>query len=154
MSAWIVSRAHIDALVQVLCESETVVQDPNEVGRVLWAENLKSVAYLYSGDGDGDRPGPTDFRDADVTTYVYRRPSAKLTRHDQLVALDCWDYQSGDHPSFQDSDASRWVAALVERLKASGAEQEPETMQLINGFKYGIAWGLEDENVHAVVKAG
>lgn len=138
MSAWIVSRAHIDALVQGLGESELVTRHPDEVGRALWAECLKSVAYRYPNDGDGERPGPINFRDADVTTYTYRRPTAKLTRHDLLDAAQCWAYQSSEHPDFHDGEPWKWIAGLVQRLKDVGAESEP-----------GInAWGLDEEHVH------
>jgi hypothetical protein len=73
VSAWIVARAHIDVLVQGLCEGEHVMHlDPDEVGRVLWRECLLSVAHRYPDAGDGDHPGPLDFRDndSDVDTHT------------------------------------------------------------------------------------
>jgi hypothetical protein len=142
MSAWIVDRAHIDVLVQGLAESETVTDvDPDELGRRLWAENLASVAYCYPSDRDGDRPGPYDFRDADVEEYTYRRPTAKIDRVGLLVALDCYRYQSCEHPGWKTSQAARWVETLLAALHRAGVVA-PEPGQRME------AWGYEEADVH------
>ena len=60
MSAWVVHRNHIHLLVRGLAESETVTDvDLDEIGRALWRENLRSVAYLYPDDSSDTRPGPS-----------------------------------------------------------------------------------------------
>lgn len=152
MSAWIVSRAHIDVMVQALCESEMVAEHPDLVGRMLWSENVFSLAYCYPGDGDGDRPGPIDFRDDDALTYTYRRPSVRLTRHDVLIALQCWDYQSCEHPGYGESEPCRWVDRLIKSLQAAGADREPLTKADVNGYTRDIAWGyLVDDTVHSTL---
>lgn len=126
MSAWIVDRAHIDVLVQALCEGEYVTdRDPDEVGRVLWRENLASVAYRYPRDVDGDRPGPLDFRDSDVDTYTYRRPSRRIEPSAVLSAVNCYDYQSCEHPGWETSRARAWVTALADALEAHPGVGEP-----------------------------
>lgn len=151
MSAWIVSRAHIDAMVQLICESEIVPLSPDLVGRMLWSENVFSLAYRYPDDKDGERPGPIDFRDDDALTYTYRRPSAKLTRHDQLLALHCFNYQSSEHPDWKPGNQVHdWIATMIAKLQAAGADDKQATKEQVNGYPSPIAWGLEEENVHAV----
>jgi hypothetical protein len=146
VSAWIVDRAHIDVLVQGLAESETVTDvDPDTLGQKLWRENLVSVAYRYPGDGDGERPGPIDFRDADVDEYVYRRPDVKIEPEALMVAIGCYDYQSCEHPDWERSEARAWVHKLYAQLEAAGVKRlpigSPEAMK---------AWGYSESDVHGV----
>jgi len=148
VSAWIVSRAHIDVLVQGLAESEHVTDvDPDEVGRELWRENLRSVAYRYPGDGDGERPGPIDFRDADVDTYTYRRPAQKIELPGLLQAVACYQYQSCEHREWEASEAYRWTQQLREAL-----ERNPDVAAEQHSGDH--PWGYEEEDVHAPVSAG
>lgn len=142
MSAWIVGRAHIDVLVQGLAESETVTEPgPDELGRILWRENLASVAARYPSDGDGERPGPNDFRDDDVDTYTYRRPRNKIDQGGLLVALACYEYQSCEHPGWATSQAYGWTAQLVGQLKRAGARMPGSGARM-------EAWGYEEATVH------
>lgn len=142
MSAWIVGRAHIDVLVQALCESETVTDDPSAVGQVLWRENLLSVAARYPGDTDGTRPGPLDFRDSDVITYEYRRPRNKPSPECVLVALDCYEYQSCEHRGWASSTAQMWVDQLRQQLLAAGVVRPAPGAHM-------EAWGYSEQDVHA-----
>jgi hypothetical protein len=137
VSAWMVSKAHIDVLVQGLAESETVTDvDPDELGRILWRECLASVAYRYPNDGDGERPGPVDFRDNDVETYTYRRPAKKVGLGGLMTAIECYDYQSCEHPGWTTSQARAWVLDLHARLKDAGSTSNGQ-------------WGYDEEDVHA-----
>ena len=118
MSAWIVSKTHIDCLVQAGIEREMVrPNEADEFGRMLWGECLASVAYRYPNDGDGDRPGPTAFRDGDVDAYVYEPldgESGISLRAEAVVhsAAGCYDYQSGEHPTYDGSKAQQFAALL------------------------------------------
>ena len=143
MSAWIVARAHIDVLVQGLCEGEHVTHlDLDEVGRVLWRECLASVAYRYPDDGDGERPAPVDFRDSDVETYTYRRPSLRIPLTGLHYALGCYRYQSCEHPGWEASDAEAWTRRLREALaRHPQCDIKPP---------FGDhPWGYEETDVHA-----
>jgi hypothetical protein len=120
MSAWIVSKTHIDALVQAGIEREMVrPNEADEFGRMLWGECLASVAYRYPGDGDGERPGPSDFRDGDVDAYIYEPleggPGISL-RAEAVVnkAASCYDYQSCEHPGYDGSKAQQFGALLYQ----------------------------------------
>jgi hypothetical protein len=149
VSAWIVDRAHIDVLVQGLAESETVTDvDPDTLGQKLWRENLVSVAYRYPGDGDGERPGPMDFRDADVDEYVYRRPGVKIEPGQLMTAIACYAYQSCEHPDWVGSEVEQWTSRLYDQLVNAGVKRpdsgSPGAME---------AWGYTEAVVHPRVVA-
>lgn len=112
MSAWIVSKEHIDVLVTAL-HPETQEQS-NELGRVLWRECFRSVAYRYPDDADGERPGPISFRDSDVDTYVW---SSEVVPHAWISnAAACYDYQSCEHPEYGASVARYLVSRLMDKF--------------------------------------
>jgi hypothetical protein len=147
MSAWIVGRAHIDVLVQALAEGEHVTDvDPDELGRRLWRENLVSVATRYPNDGDGERPGPIGFRDSDVDTYVYRRPTERIDPTGVLYAVSCYQYQCAEYDGWDRVEAQAWVNRLREALTAHpDVDPHPD---------FGTyPWGFEEEDVHGEARA-
>ncbi|MBA3875555.1 MAG: hypothetical protein C0498_01240 [Anaerolinea sp.] len=98
MSAFIVGRAHIDVLVDlavngpkgfhpnwsvyyVVADATSSAgyrsihtrEDPDAIGRMLLAENIRSVRYRYTDGPTDDLPG------FEAATYRYRRPTARLT---------------------------------------------------------------------------
>lgn len=143
MSAWIVSRAHIDVLVQALAEGEHVTDvDPDEIGRTLWRENLKSVAIRYPGDtGDGDRPGPISFRDEQVDTYTYRRPARRIEPTGVLYAISCYQYQCAEYEGWERTTGQQWLAPLRLALEA-----HPSVKLHPDFGEY--PWGYEEKDVH------
>lgn len=111
MSAWIVGKLHIDYLVTAVIHAELTCMNPDEIGRMLWRENLASVAYRYPGDDDGDRPGPADFGDSDVDTYTWTE--TPLLEGGALgKTIGCYDYQSCEHPGYEESEAKRVIDQL------------------------------------------
>ena len=149
MSAWIVSRAHIDALVNAALPSggnELVYYhegdlhhvedaDKHNIGQMLIDECVKSVSYRYPDDDvkAGELPGPTDAYY--LTPYQFRYPGAQLPAVWILSAINCYRYQSGEHPEWDGSEAAALVAAIEQRMirKLPGYDDAP--------------WGLEDEHV-------
>ena len=119
MSAWIVSKTHIDALVQAGIEREIVrVDEADEFGRMLWGENLASIHYRYPDTVEGgDYPGPAGFVASDVDFYTYAPldggPGISL-RAEVVVrsAATCFDYQSCEHPEYEGSKAQQFVGFL------------------------------------------
>lgn len=145
MSAWIVARAHIDALI--LAGVQWHVIDPGRAevdafGRMLWAECLASVAYLYPDDtGDGDRPGPADFQDSDVETYRFSPVELVLEPYAALKVVACYDYQSCEHPGWESSRAHEFTAELRRRIKH---ELGPAAQSYPTHPLYAAApWGVE-----------
>lgn len=116
MSAWIVSKKHIDYIVTAIIRAEISTEStesPDELGRMLWGECLASVAYRYPDDKDGERPGPVDFRDSDVNTYVWEETPV-LAGGALAKTLGCYRYQSCEHPEWDDSEACRLTAKLYD----------------------------------------
>lgn len=119
MSMFIVSREHIDHLVTAIIRAELVADTPDNIGRMLWNENLESAKYRYPNDGDGERPGPVDFKDSDVETYTWtERP--ELDAPTLSTTASSWRYQSCEHPDFAESQAY----AVVEKLLAGLGDTE------------------------------
>ena len=135
MSAFIVTKNHIAAIVQAGLDygpcgpmtwwnvdnprtadnaerHELRHENASEVGSMLWAENLASVAYRYPDDVDGERPGPVGFVDADVVTYRHAIRTRPLSPLAILKAIAGYEYQSCEHPGWHDSEARQFCQAL------------------------------------------
>lgn len=115
MSAWIVSKAHIDVLVWALGKRELFPDGmtPDEVGGVLWRENYRSVNYRY-----GER--------ARVPEYRYAVPPVKWTPDQLTKILGCYDYQSCERNDYGKSKAFGLVKILSESLDREGASRDSE----------------------------
>jgi len=119
MSAWIVSKGHIDHIVTAIVRAELSDKSPDETGRMLWRECLASVACRYPGDRDGGRPGPISFRDADVEAYTWAE-TAELTPGGLAKTLGCYQYQSCEHPGWDGSEAE----VITSKLRAALGDVE------------------------------
>jgi hypothetical protein len=149
MSAFIVSKKHIDALVgaaiaykgrgiqafrwiapnpfqsgnssyDVDCALDLVNAD--QVGRMLWKENIRSVCHRYP---EKDRAELSEafsgYREAaeyaDAETYRFRRLLDTLPALPALLkAIDCYEYQSCEHPEWEVSSARAFCQALRKTL--------------------------------------
>lgn len=149
MSAWIVSRRHIDYMVSAAARYDRHVEiartqgnrllpdvvyqwseridDPSIVdvdvmtthlapswkdclGRLWWYENHASVAYRYPNHAD-DLPGPVGLTLAEI-----RDEYQHILHLDPVVvlkAIDCWRYQSCEHPGHEKSAAWRLAGTLM-----------------------------------------
>lgn len=143
MSAFLVSEAHITALVDVAANgpsghgprypgdgwysmkwSEDGVrldsrQDPDLAGQMLWRECYLSVTDRYPDHETSGLPGPCDFSVADILTYTFKRPSKRLTAIEALKAIACYEYQSCEHPGWKDSAAYLFCRHLQSSLIAT-----------------------------------
>jgi hypothetical protein len=130
MSAFIVDKEHIDRIVSAASAANKLPRpgSENEIGRMLWRENLISVAARYPGDGDGDRPGPSDFKDSDVDTYVWT-PTDIITGNALRKTLACLRYQSCEHDGWPTSAACAFIERLMpaEDMSARGKQLEEAT---------------------------
>lgn len=115
MSAWIVSRDHLDLLLTAaIAWAITTAGEADETGRMLWKENLASVAHRYPYDRDGDRPGPNDFRDRHVDTYRFQLYPGPVDPEAVAAAAASLACQSCEHPGWTSSTACRWTTRLRE----------------------------------------
>lgn len=148
MSAWIVSKLHIDVVVQALTQGEIVVdRTADEVGQALWQENLNSIHYRYEDTAEthSDYPGPVSFKGPKtVAAYRYAPPTPgrlkvaynhqyyrlapgeEITLDALLKVVGCYEYQTCEHPEWEASEAFKWVEVLTDNLLRAGATRESE----------------------------
>ena len=124
MSAFVVPNIHIDAILSFarlaarkLRRLPIDVIGPvswdspehlTHIGRVLQAENIRSVNYRYASTDAGERPY-TAFR-------VYPRPVSAMMA---LKACDCLNYQSCETPDWQQTEA----CALLKLIRNEALQQ-------------------------------
>lgn len=146
MSAYVVPHAHIEALVRVAVEGPIgargdwsfywtdstkpggyVFVDPehgDEIGRLLLAENIRSVIYRYDDEPDEHEP-------ASAYSFAYR--GRQLTALEALVAIHGYEYQACEHPEWESSKAR----ALCADLKSS-------LIRLVPGYDEAGTWTIDD----------
>lgn len=114
MSAWIVSKAHIDVLVTGLVRSEVVASEgltPDQLGQALWEENHRSVNYRY-----GEHTPTPEYRHE-----AHDVPPVVLAKQ-----VTCYQYQSCEHDGWMESPAKRWTDKLTLLLWARVDQSSPE----------------------------
>lgn len=132
MSAYIVDRGHIRFLVAAAWELEAArhsgrmsyyhgnpskryevnEQTLDETGLMLWQECLTSVAYRYPNEPEAELPGPVD----DGPRFGYTHPLTlprQINPVDVLSAIRCYEYQSCEHPGWEESRAKAFCDALT-----------------------------------------
>lgn len=104
MSAWTVSKVHIDIMVWALIrqggfyhrgqEIDVNEYTADEIGRMLWTENFKSVNYRYD---ERKRTPP----------YVYAAPRFAEFTEPGFIAkqVACYEYQTCEHKGWPSSKA-------------------------------------------------
>jgi len=110
MSAWIVTQAHIDVLVQAGIVAGLVdlrSDSPDEVGSMLWDENHAQVNYRY-----GEQTPTPD--------YTFSGIEAPLDPIVVCKAIACIEYQCWeDTDRWERSEAKRYCDLLLARLHAA-----------------------------------
>lgn len=97
MSAWTVSKAHIDAMVNSAAQLGVIstADEALTAGRMLWRENYRSVNYRYSED---ESPPPYSV----ATTEASFDPAAIVH------VLECYGYQTCESPDWNATEAYAW----------------------------------------------
>jgi hypothetical protein len=108
MSAFIVSHAHIDALLNfALCSDTRWATDADELtkdGRKLMVANIESVCARY-------REKPEKYAaEADYTFHFPKGP--RLTPVEVLKACECFDYQACEVEGYDRSPAHHYIACI------------------------------------------
>ena len=110
MSAFVVRKPHVDALVSALVG---VCGYPSEwagaLGHKLWSENFRSVNCLY------EEEEPTPVYEPELVHGPFDLVAV-------LKAASCMDYQSCEHPEWKQSEAF----ALLELLRSEIFKLRPE----------------------------
>ena len=159
MSAWIVSKEHIDALVSaaLVCAQEnrssfrwydadgnhsheltyTETMWASEVGMMLWGENLASINARYPDtiEDESACPGPCDFAGSmTVAGYRFKR-TPRIPPVAILKAIACYEYQSCEHEGWKTSEAKAFCAALTDHV-----------INLLPGYDEA-PWGLDADDI-------
>lgn len=127
MSAYVVDKAHINAMVQFGLLHIPQYHGPlswryngmaryltretsNTVGQMLLDENIQSVRYRYQDSAITDLPGRTD---AEYLLPFEAYPIYNLpTSVEALKLIACYEYQSCEHPEWPTSEAFAFCEAL------------------------------------------
>lgn len=135
MSAFLVSKAHIDAIVTVWISfgydggnrlDRKAAAD--KVGAMLWSANLANTNALYPRDVD-------PVLDSIVTGYRFEAvplPAPALVPVRLLKLLACYAYQCCDRDAWTGSEAERFVESL-----------RSEAIHRLPGYD-ACPWGLDD----------
>lgn len=140
MSAFVVSKHHIDVLVSAAIDLEMTAttegweqrvdfSNADAVGRMLWGENVRSVAFRYRLWFENQNEALT--YQADVAAYRFHfYPMIRAGA--AAKALVCFEYQSCECDDYEASPAARFVGQMSRRLlkKLPGYEADP--------------WGIDD----------
>ena len=122
MSAFIVSRRHIEVLANALLAYGVVAIDETDadqewkLGTLLWNENIESVSTRYRRDPLGHLPGPS------VESFVYLEAKVEdvmeymLQPWSILSLTRCFVYQSCEHDGWDGSQACAYTEALEQEV--------------------------------------
>jgi len=136
VSAWIVSKTHIDAIVTAIAKLRAREVDPDDlpkIGQRLWEENHRSFRHRY----------PKHEVQCPEYTYTPVKWPASPSESGDVRAfacalgavcklLACYEYQSCEHPEWPESLAHE----VCQRLRAAVCAMLP-------GYEQ-TPWGLED----------
>ena len=133
MSAFMVSKEHIDLLVSVIVQGPRGVSPrsfhapyfngstvgpemANDIGDMLVRENLSSIHSRYPDtiDRPEDTPGPIE--QYWMTPYEYTEHHYRMTVVEALSAIACYEYQSCEHPEWDKSEARQYCESLRRSL--------------------------------------
>jgi hypothetical protein len=121
MSAWVVAKAHIDAMINTavalyadrnheLCWMHDGVlrkltdDELNRVGQMLVDENVRSVIGRYPDTlHGGDIPGPVDPYYA--RPYILQESERDVPAVELLKLIDCYEHQACEHDEWKTSEA-------------------------------------------------
>lgn len=143
MSAFMVSKEHIDALVATALHGprdnskpggygqgrwfapyfgdeptaqQLTIQNASELGDMLVKENLSSIHYRYPDtiNNPENTPGPCEAYW--MVDYVFPPQTKALSIVQCCKALACYEYQSCEHPEWRNSTAREFCNALRDSL--------------------------------------
>lgn len=102
MSAFIVTKEHIDAIVTPVQESrihngQMDGMDVDQIGQALWTLNYESVNYRYHGNNLPPR---------------YQWKKKVVSPVEALKLLNCYHYQSCEQPNYKQSPAYELMEAI------------------------------------------
>jgi hypothetical protein len=131
MSAFIVSKIDIDILVTAIARLKPAGRsliDLNKLGRMLWRENVASVAHRYSHKPREELLeafGDTE----EVENYRFKPTRVRPAAVAKVAA--CYDYQTCEHPAYEASQARQIYLEI--------AKAYPDTLPGYDDMPWGIS---------------
>lgn len=141
MSAFIVNKSHINAMLQGAIsvtqyapnftwyvgndKRELTAFNADEIGQMLLEENVKSVGYRYEDSELTNLPGRID---AEYLIPFQHHPMGKIPTPVELIKLThCYIYQSGEHEDWEGGNAKAFCEALIANAinKLAGYDDAP-----------------------------
>jgi hypothetical protein len=131
MSAFMVSKEHIDLLVHLALWGPSSIEVPfgqwrpynpleldkaNELGELLVKENLSSIHCRYPDTITNPDATPGPCEQYWLKPYEYRDPQYRMTCLEALNAIACYEYQSSEHPEWKQSQAREFCEHLRKRV--------------------------------------
>lgn len=126
MSAFMVSNAHISALVYV------AINGPDDIQARQWSPAYFGNPSHRSGDGNASKLGAMLLRenhasyvsrypqekntDSGADTYQYTAPTSRITTLQALNLVQCFEYQACERDVWNASDAYHFCHTLTSRL--------------------------------------
>lgn len=120
MSAYVVCKDQIDLIISAAIEASIAVFIPRSqslvpvndqtaalVGQMIWAENVRSVAYRYAHNSDVD----TEADWQEVEAYRFRRYTNLKPAHIAKL-IDNFDYQACETPNYCQTPTAAFIKAL------------------------------------------
>ena len=115
MSAWLVSKRHIDLMVSAgIAFREIKPGEATDIGAMLWDENARSVDYCY----EGRYPEDVAHEPYAFTPYAVEDPDVIFKQ------FRCYGYQACEHPEWEESESYRLVEAICATVAASVGSTE------------------------------
>ena len=124
MSAWIVSKEHIDYLLSAALECGTyapqwageqirdLARDDgltmDDIGQALWTENTLSVSHRYEPEM------AADLGVLETVGYLFCRTSVDVTT--AIKQAHCYRYQACEHPEWETSESAAFIEDLIDSL--------------------------------------
>lgn len=124
MSAFVVDKAHINAIVRSGLAvrykplrwyhdkewRELTSDNASAVGQMLLEECIKSVCHRYEDSDITDLPGRNDAEY--IIPFGFRMSYNPPTPVETLKIIDCYSYQSCEHPDWEESEAYQFCESL------------------------------------------
>lgn len=114
---------------------------PTELGRLLWAENFRSVGYRYEDADPSDLPGPVPTPSPEG--YEHVRSSLPIDPVQVFASLSCYEYQSCEHEGWEGSEA-KLVCEAIRRAAIRALPGDDSTV-------WGVPEAWEDEAENKVI---
>src|ERR1700746_2319525 len=145
MSAWMVSKTHIDLIVATafrgpknaprgwsqmrpyFADHQLSVEALDRLGEELVKENLSSIHSRYPDTVSNPEGVPGPIAQYWLEEYIFPDSTPALTAVEALKALDCYEYQSCEHPEWEQSIAFKFCSSLRHALISTlpGYESAP-----------------------------